>query len=319
MSGQASHAYLHEPVDDYGGSPSDTTYKRIGKNPSLDDLTIENALTQLRIGDNPELADAIATTFEGALGLSFVPTNPWYLNHHFGQPPTDGGESSAPYSYTWDVANGRAQSARFYDGFNHLDGTVERVLTGTVFPQWSLDVSIGEPVRASLTGFFGDEEPYNTSVTPGTIEGDEEPLIFHGGTLKLGGSKVNKIQSATLNSSTGISPQRTWSAHPVDARMGQLDSTLDISSIITGTDQLGLAYGGSTPVTEPQDDVGNISATLEFTTAGDHALTVDIPAITTESYSWEQLFEADADTLENATYRVHDLTATAESTESSAL
>ncbi len=62
--GAGDIAWLHEPVDDYAGSPTDTDYKAVGIDAQLEDLTIENALQRLR-NFSTEAKQSIETTFRG--------------------------------------------------------------------------------------------------------------------------------------------------------------------------------------------------------------------------------------------------------------
>jgi hypothetical protein len=316
-AGTATVAYLHEPVDNYMGSPSDTDYKVPGKDPSIEDITISNALRRMRIDDNTAVADAIATNFEGSFSLSFAHTNPWYLNHVFGEPPVDGGEAAAPYSYTWTFTDGRVQSSRWYMGLDYLSGTAERVLEGTVFGQMQVECHIGEPIRVSLTGFYGDESK-NTSITPGSCVGTGTPLIFHGGSIEVPDSNaLTKMDSATLDISTGARAQRGWDRHPLDAVIGAPEVSLDVTKTVTETDQLELAYGGTSG---PQTQVnGAGSGTLSFASPGDTSLEFQLDTVTPDEYGWDDLVAGETDTAESWSAYVNDVTTIAESSESSAL
>lgn len=319
MSG-ATIAYLHEPSGDYLGTPTDTTYKVPGKNPVVEDLSFENALTRMRYPDDPEVLDAVAQTFEGAISLTWTQTTPWYLNHVFGQAPSDGGESSAPYTYTWDWTNYLVDSSRWYFGLEAGSATTEREIKGAVFGSLSYDLSIGDEVRVSVTGFYGDEAK-NTSVTPGTLQGkDVSPMVFHGGSLSIPTSTaIVKPQSATLDITTNVRPQRGWDRKPKDAVLGAVETNLSLSDIYTDTDQLSLAYGNSSaPATSSGVD-GAADGELAFTSGGTNALTWDMTGITHNTYGWSELANRDADSLEDNEYIVNQVSPTAESAESGAL
>ena len=318
--GTSSAAYLHEPVDDYMGSPTDTTYKVPGKNLRVDDISIENALQRMNALEDVEALEYVEGNFEGALGVSFTPTMPWFHNHVLGDEPNAGGEASAPYSYTWTPTTGRVQSSRWYVGVDYLDGTAERELLGAVFPQLSVTCRQGEPVEVSLTGFFGDEKT-NTSLTPGSKTGPgKTPLIFHSGSLSIPSSNTyTKMGEATLDINTGARPQRGWDRHPLDAVMGNVETTLDMSKIITGTSNLELAYGSSGS-TSPQTSVTGQDGGLKFTTPGDASLEYQFAGVRADTYNWQNIAASDdEDVLEDVSWRIDNVTAVAESSESSAL
>lgn len=318
MSG-ATIAYLHEPPGDYLGSPTDTTYKIPGKNPTVEDLTFENALARMRYPDDPEVIEAVAQTFEGAISISWTQTSPWYLDHVFGDAPTAGGEGSAPYTYTWDWTDYLVDSSRWFFGLEAGSATTEREAKGVVFGNLSYDLSIGDEVRVSVTGFYGDETK-NTSVTPGTLQGkDVDPMVFHGGSLSIPSStELVKPQNATLDITTGVRPQRGLDRKISDAALGAVETNLQLSKIYTGTDQLSLAYGNSSAPSTGDID-GAADGTLKFTTGGQNALTWDLTGVTPDSYGWSELANRDADTLEDIDYVVNKVSPTAESAESEAL
>ncbi len=318
--GTSNAAYLHEPAGDYMGSPTDTDYKIPGKDLRVDDISIENALQRMNQLDSAEAREYIEGNFEGAFAVSFVQTMPWYHNHVFGDTPTAGGEASAPYSYTWTPTTGRVQSSRWFVGVDYLSGTAERELKGVVFPQLSVTCRQGDPVEVTLTGLYGDETT-NTSLTPGSKTGPSKtPLVFHGGTLDIpSGSTQAKMQEATLDVNTNIRLQRDWSRHPVDAVIGNVETTLDMSKISTGTSNLELAYG-STGSTSPQQTVSGQDGGLKFTTPGDTSMEYQFAGVRGDSFNWQNVGAPDEeDILEDLTWRIDNVTAVAESSESSAL
>lgn len=323
MSGQPSLAYVHEPVGDYraknAGSPSDTTYKYPGKNVTFDDITIENALTRIRLPETNEAYESVVGNFEGAFGASWVITNPWFLNHVFGQPPTSGGESAAPYSYTWEMVFGQMQSSRWYVGIDYFDGTAERELKGVVFGSMEVNLTVGDPVRVSCTGFYGDEAK-NTSLTPGSsISGkDDPPIIFHDGSIQIDSTAVDKVQEATLEVSNGARPERTLERKPIDAVTGNVEHTFTPVDILSDTNQLTLAYGNaSAPVTDRLNGAG--TGVLDFQAPGDSALTFNLSGLKPNTYGWDNPINKEESLTEETEYFVNSVTATAESSESTAL
>jgi hypothetical protein len=317
--GAADLAWLHEPVDDYLGSPTDTDYKAVGIDAQLDDLTIENALQRLR-NFSTEAKKSIETTFEGAISVTGTVTEDtcWLLDHVFGSPSTAGGESSSPYTYTWSVETLRAQSARFFVGLDYLNGYAERVLKGVCFPQIEFDVSRGETITFTATGFFGDEE-LGTETTPGSEPTTtSDPFVFHGGSLSLDGTDQKKMDSATLSIQTGIRPQRGWERKPVDAVVGAEEHTLSPSKVIDSTDLLTTTYGNSTAPTTSANGVDSVPGEL---TAGNgsETLTFDMPRVTPNSLSWEQIGNAEEDKTESPELFVDAISATLETDTAEAL
>lgn len=320
-AGPGSIAYKHEPAGSYGGSPTDTTYKLPGKDPTAEEISIDNALLQMGIPTDPETVDAVASTFDGAISLSWTQTTPWYLNHVYGSAPTASG--TGPYTYTWDFPSGagsdwRVQSSRWFLGLNYGAGTCEREIKGVVFPDWSQDLSIGSEVRTSLTGFYGDESK-NTALTPGSIVGaDADPMVFHGGNLEIpNGTALARMQSGTISTTTGARAQRDWQRKPVDAVLGNVETTLSISKLMTDTDMVNLAYGNASAPANTVD--GAATGTLSFGSAGTAALDRELTTVTPNTYGWTDLLNRDADMMEDVEFVVNSEQTVATSDESSAL
>ncbi|MFD1512462.1 phage tail tube protein [Halomarina rubra] len=316
MTGAQSIAYVHEDAG-YAETPNDADHKVPGKDTSVTDLGLENGVQRLR-NFSAQAKESIATTFEGSIGVSFVLCEPWILNSVFGSAPSAGGESSAPYSYTWKFTPGRVQSSRWFIGTDYLTGTsgtgtCERELKGVVFPQMQVQIQQGEPVRVDCTGFYGDEAKSTQFTVTDVPEPAADPLIFHGGSLAIpSDTDLVKMREATLDVQTGARPQRGWNRKPVDAVLGNVETTLDLQKAVTGTNLLSMAYGNSTaPATSGVD--GAADGTLRFQSPGANALEFQLTGVTPDSYNWDNLGDYEGDVLENVSCVVDQLTAVAES------
>lgn len=314
-------AYLHEPVGDYTGTPTDSDYKIPGIGTTIEELAIDNALSRMRVPNAAQAADTVAGNFEGAFNVNFTLGNPWWLNHVFGGPPTAGGESSAPYTYTWDFDTGRVQSSRWYIGANFYNNTVERVLKGVVFGGLQIQCQVGETVQVDLTGFYGDEER-NSSITPGSTPSEQaDPLVFHGATLEVpSSSELKKLQDFTLDIQTGARPtQGMGSRKPLDAVMGAIETELTANKVLTETNQLALAYGNSTaPVSGRMDGAADGTARFQAGSSSDTAMEFQMTGVKPNDYSWNNVGNAEEDLSESITYYVNKVSALAESSQDTA-
>jgi hypothetical protein len=309
--GAGDIAWLREPVGDYRGTPTDSTYKVTGHEQTLDDLTIENALRRLR-NLSAEVKETIATTFEGAISVSGVVTEDtaWLLNHVFGQPPTQSG--AGPYTYEWAFVSGGTpmQSARFYTGLDHLNGYAERELKGVVFPQVDFENPEDGPATYTLTGFFADEE-LATTATPGSPPSTtSDPFIFHSGNLDIDATTQTLMESATLSIQTGARGLRGWERKFSDAVIGAEEHTLSPSKIVESTDLLTTAYGNST-APAATSGVDSAPATLVLGN-GSETLTFDMPRVTPNTHSWDGIGDAANDKTESVELYVDTMTATLE-------
>lgn len=316
-AGAGSLSWLHEPRNNYAGTPTDTTYKATGTDQQLEDLTIENALQRLR-NFSTEAKKSIETTFEGAISVTGTITEDtcWLLNHVFGSPPAQSG--AGPYQYAWDVSTLRPQSARFYTGLDYLNGFAERELKGVCFPQFELENPQDGPATFTATGFFADEA-LNTTATPGSEPTTtSDPFVFHGGNLDFNGTTQKLMNSATLSIQTGLRGIRGWERKFSDARVGAEEHTLQPTKIIDSTDLLTTSYGNSTAPATSANGVASVPATLVLGN-GSETLTVDMPRVTPNSLSWDQIGNAEEDKTESPELFVDTLTATLETSTASAL
>lgn len=315
-------AYQHEPVGDLTGTPTMTDYLALGANPTVEDVSLQNSLQRNRYPDDPQAVSAIEQTFEGAVSVSWDLTESWWLNHHFGTEPTAGGETAAPYTYTWTYTDYLVQSARLFVGLQTgASAYAERVLKGVVFPQLDVSLTEGGPVRISATGWYADEES-NTALTPGAIVGkDATPMQFHGGSISIPATNtIAKPREATLSLDAGTRPQRDMTRKPVDAVVGPVETTLTLQDVVTNTDQLTLAYGNSTAPATPVGGVsGAADGELYFSAGANQELTFDMTGVTPNTYNWANVADWDADTLEDTEFFVDQVQATAASDEASAL
>ncbi|MFC5135496.1 MULTISPECIES: phage tail tube protein [Haloferacaceae] len=303
-------AFVHEPVGDYAGSPDDTQYKTPGRNGEITTQEFDNDETRQRNWGN-ETEETVEGTFEGAFSLSFDLVDPWFLNHVFGAPPTAGGEAEAPYSYTWEIVNGEMQSSRWYLGADLINGFAERQLEGVVFSEMEVNISIGDPVSVSLTGFYGSETP-NTSFTPGSQpKTDGTPLIFHGGSINIPTStEIVRPKSGTLSISNGARPQREWAREPVAAVTGNINPTLNLESIVLDTDLLELGLGSADGPATSVD--GAADGELAFESPGANALRFPMEGITHSTYAWNNIGNAGEDLTDDNALTIDRLTAVAE-------
>ncbi|UIP00335.1 phage tail tube protein [Halobaculum sp. CBA1158] len=303
--GTETVAIQREPVDEYMGSPTESSFYNVGADATLTPLELQNALQRMN-NFSAESYTSRETTIEGAATISGTVTEDtmWLLNHHMGSPPTQSG--SGPYDYTWSVEAGRCQSFRIFGGVDYLNGTVERVAKGAIIPQIDWECNVGESVTFNATVLYGDETR-NTSITPGSQPSPTGPeLMFHGGSLSIGGSDQKKMESASLSTSTGARFQRGFQRAPTDAVIGAAEHSLTPTKVIDDTDLLQLAYGNSTaPVKDSA--LSDADASLVFGSGGDTEAAFACSGAKPNTYSWENFGDATTDRLENTELYVNSV------------
>lgn len=294
-AGAASLAFVLE--DSFLTLPGTPNYYAFGRNVSVTDLTVENALLRAREPDSVEAVESFKQNFEGGISVEAIVNNDVH-----GQVEqfvfNDAGSG---------FTAGRPSSATIYAGIDYLDGTAERALEGTIPIEYTVTYEQGGMTTYSLTMLYADESEA-TSLTPTSVtqasEGSSVP--WHGTTFTVDSVDVSKLQSASFSIANIARFQRGGSPTPEDIVIAAPETTLDIAAIFSGPEKrLDLAYGGGS-VASPQDQLNSVTGSLELVTKGGTAVsTYTFPQLKPDTYSWESLIDAEDDLTEPTTFHVN--------------
>ncbi|WP_254766504.1 phage tail tube protein [Salinilacihabitans rarus] len=283
-AGTTSVAWTRE--DSFLTAPSTPTYVYPGRNVSVEDVSLQNALQRSRLPDDNEAVEAIAQTLEGALSVQYDLVHPWALTDVFGQDGVDDGTGVLE----WAMGAGQMATSRWYLGVDIAGSVAERELQGAATTQFQIQVSQGQPVRVTQTLVYADEA-LNTALTPGSIVGgDESPYVFHGGDLQVDATTQKKMQQGTLEIANGAGLDRGWDRTAVDAQLGDAEYTLNASKIATAETptNVALAYG-STGATAPQDSIDAVTGSLDLTRGDGDSITFPLTGVRPNSYGWDNI------------------------------
>ena len=280
----------------YGEAPGTVAPNTLGTNLTVDSVSIDNSGERMRVPAQADPDQTIYQNFEGNFSISGTMTtgDTGWLQYLFAT-------SASPYAFQ----TGTAKSARLYLGADPGAGTVERELMGAIIQEATLSVSVDENVTFEISGMYGDEQK-NTALTQATaIQPSGDPLIFHGGSLSIGGTSLVGVQSATfsLNNQARFLRQ-VGSRHPYDARMGGHETQLELERIYDLEDDIaGIGYGepdGTAPVDNPSSQSGS----LEFG-APSGSVTTTLGNSTGVEYAWENAGDVNENMNETATIHVN--------------
>ena len=298
-AGSATLAFAHEQT--LGGSlvdsDSDGTpeYFKAGRNATLTELELSNALERMREGDQVEAVESKAQNLEGAVAVEATVSkdvHPEVEKLVFNDAGTG-------------FKTGLASSATFFAGVDYIGGTAERALAGCIPLEYSIDYEQGGDVTYTLTMAYTDESP-NTSITPSSITGpsDGNDVPFHGFALTVDGTTVAKLQSCSLSISN-IS-RFHWGAdrNPIDAVIAAPETTLDADAIFSGPSRLELAYG-SAGATSTQDSLTSVSGSIGLSVGGSTVSTYNLPKLKPDTYSWNDLISAENDLTDATSFHVN--------------
>jgi hypothetical protein len=297
-AGSASLAFVKE--DSFGTLPGDPTYYLPGRNPTIQDLSLDNVLSRLREPGNAEAVDSLAGNLEGAFGVSYAMSNDVHGDVRdivF----NDGGTG---------FTSGLATTSRWYTGVDYVDGTTvstaERELSACIPLEYQIQYQQGQnTIRETLTMGYADES-LNTAITPGSITGptDGNDVPFHGAELTVDATVIDREQSITLSFSNISRYQRGSSRTATNAVLAAPETTLDVAAIYGGNDTLELAYGG-TSATAPEDQLTNVSGDLTFDVGGTTVATYSFAKLKPDSYEWADLLDEETDLTDPVTYHVN--------------
>lgn len=239
------------------GSPSDSTNKTFGSN--IEVTTLEGANNAIRAFGNPtsrEATDVIEQNFSGSVSVEFTLTNPWWAQFIFGDFNSSG---TSPTTHT--PADSVPKTGHILIGSEVPSN--ERTLTGVFFTSMTLSTSVPGEARVTLDGAYADEDNSTSVSLTGQTTTSERPMMFHQGTVKVGGSTKSLVQNVSCsieNNIDGIGEvgSRFWVDYSPKVRA----TTLNYGDIADDETELHRMYGGSTA---PQAKVTNTnSATLLF-------------------------------------------------------
>ncbi|SEW10297.1 phage tail tube protein [Natrinema salifodinae] len=299
-AGAATLAFAKEQtfMGDLVDSDSDGTpeYWKFGRDPTVTDLELDRALSNMSEGDQAEYVESIAGNLEGAFGVEAVVSSDVHSDVEDLVFNNADGTGFTP---------GRAASGRVYTGIDYLDGTAERELVGCVPLDYSVSYQQGETVTYSLSMGYADEN-LNTSITPSSINGvtDGTSAAWHGVDLTIDGTTVAKLQEAELSISNISRFQRGASHIAEDAVLARPETELTVDAIFTGPSRTELAYG-SAGATTTAARMNSVSGALDIAVDGASVSTYNLAKLKPTMHSWSDLItDGDTDTTDSTTFNV---------------
>ncbi|MFC6765436.1 phage tail tube protein [Natrinema soli] len=284
-AGTTSVCWTREPS--FLTAPSTPTYVHAGRNASVNEIELSNALERSRLPDDNEAVESIAQNLEGALALEYDLVHPWMLTDAFVSNHTDDDSDGV---LEWSMGRGQMPTSRWFIGVDIGSNTVERVPKAAITTQLQLQVSLNSNARVTQTLVYADETK-NTTMTPGTIVGgDQSPYVYHGGSFTVDGTTQKKMQSGSIDITNGGSLDQGWNRKAVDAVAGDADYTVNATKIATEetSSNVTLAYGNSNaPATS--SGIDGVPGKLQLTRGDGDQITLSMEGVTTNTYGWDNV------------------------------
>lgn len=314
--------YLWEDDGEFNqavGTPSDEEHKTLGANISVN--TLEGSNNALRVFDpnSREASEIIEQNFDGSISVEFTLTNPWWIQAVLG-PLSNGGASSAPYSYTPDTDVPQTMHAIVG---NDKTGN-ERTLTGVFFTSAEISVQMNGEVRVSMEGAYANEEeasPGAGSLTE-QVTTSKRPMMFHQASLALNGSTQGLIQNASVsieNNIDGIGELGTRFLVDYSPKVRAI--TLSFTDIVDDNSELTRMYGGETAPQEQVDTSDSLTFTFDNGETGGakNSLAIDLSLAFPNSYGRTGIADPESDLQGNISDMVGEVSCTAENDADTAL
>lgn len=297
MPGAGSATLAFGIEDSFAGSvvdqdsSGDPSYYSFGRNPTVNDLSLDNQLQRMREAGSIENVEAVKTNFEGAFAVEAVAneaTFNWVNSIVFND-----GSDGTPTGFT----TGRARSATVQAGSEYLatTGTTTKVraLKGVVPTDFEVSYSQGGMVSYTLTCLYADEED-GTEPTDLTKPAGGEDAAFHNLDVSVDATSISKLQSATLSFSNLYRFHRDSDPTPVAAVLSAPETTLDTEAVFEGTDYLEDAYGAAAATT-PEDRLTGQSATVDISISGTTVANYELQSVKPTTYEWSSLLDPETD------------------------
>jgi hypothetical protein len=292
--------YYHED-NGFANLPTDSTLKTPGANHTIDQAEGSNQAVQVFQPGSRAPVDIVEQLFNGAWQMSFVYTNPWWLNFIYGAPSTvDNNDGS--YTHTWDGED--PQSQQIVIG-REASGE-ERVLKGCVCTQATFAPQVNGMTQITLTGAYAEEETLDPASIISQPTLDKKPITFADTSLDLGGTTLGYVQSGQMQLQNNIDlVSELGTRVPIDYAPRTLVPSFNFSKIneLGETDNLQKMYGDSASTTVQEDVTSQEGMTFVFDNgksagSGINRMTADLKGTFPESYGENGLGDPEADVTE---------------------
>lgn len=243
--------YLHED-NGLTTDPTDSDPKAFGANPQVQNAEGSNNVERIFQFASPEAQKILKQYFEGAWGVSFQVTDPWWLNLFYGPPSTED-NADGSYTHTWsdfDPEPIRIPLER------EPSGDV-RTLKGAVPASGSISLSERGIAEVQLSGAYaveGINTPASLTDQPAI---PNRPWKFGDASLTVDGTSQALVQSGSFDFNGLAELVYEWGSDvAVDHAPRTFEPSFQVSKIqdagkLTDFESL---YG-SAGATEPQTDV----------------------------------------------------------------
>lgn len=265
-----------------------------GRDPTVSELSLDNALSDLREGDEVWAQESVKGNFEGAINVEAavsadvhkeVEKIVW----------NDGGTA---------MQSGLANSARVFAGVDYFSGTQVEELLGCIPLSWDLNYNQGETLTYSLNMAYADQRPDpDTDLSTATEVSDGSTLPWHALDVTIDGTSVEDLQSLGLSLSEIARLQYGGSPTANRGVIAAPTAELSVNALFTTPNRLDIARGATDSA--PPDTLDSVTGTITLTNPYDGSTlsTYNLAKLKPQSHSWNEIVSPD-DSNDDTTFSV---------------
>ncbi|MDS0258566.1 hypothetical protein NDI56_03965 [Haloarcula sp. S1CR25-12] len=264
----------------------------LGRDPTITELSLDNALQRLREYDNAWTEESVKSNFEGAITIEAVVSEDVHTDV----------EEQLVLNAADTIVPGVSTSGRIFAGVDYPSGTAEEEYFGCIPLEYSVNYQQGDRVRYTLSMAYAKQESDPAAdLTTATRVSDGSALAWHGVDLQIDAASVSDLQSATLSMTNLSRFQYGLDSVPNRGVTAAPEATLDVEATFVEETRLDLAKGGeSTDV----DTLDSVSGTMTLTPASGNVLrTFNLAKLKPDTHSWNEVIGTE-DTSDQTTFNV---------------
>lgn len=272
-----------------------TDWHQPGTNITVSGPTFERGLTRDRQPNDPRPRGSRSGNATGSATVEFTLTGALADQHWHDLVFADNGTSL--------LSTGAVPpSAQWYFSTDLVDGSTDRITTGTVVTDAEIVWTQAEDVRVSLTLAYADEPdstsaPSDSDITQPSVD---DVYAFHGADIDVGTTYQTLLSSLTLSLSSLARMRYGQSQIAESAVTAGYELSLSTDATFTETDQLTRALSGRSSGAL----VDETTATIPFTNAAGDTIEYSVSGAQPNSVGWSDLVNPDSDLSEALDYHI---------------
>jgi len=275
-----------------GGDGGGADLFRLGRNPTITELSLSNQLQEMREGDEAWAVEDVKQNFEGAISVEAAVSEDVHAKI----------ENQLVLNAADTIETGLSTSGRIFAGVDYFSGTATEEYLGCIPLSYDINYEQGSNVTYSLSMAYADQKPDpSTDLTTATEVTDGSTVAFHGFDLSLDGTTVVDLQSSTLSLSDLARFHRGTSPTPTRGVTAAPSAELTANALFTDPTRLDLARGKTDG--PPPDRLDSVAGTITLTGPGGTLRTYNLQNVKPDTHNWNEIV-ATEDANDETTFSV---------------